>query len=262
MNIIDGKYKALDNDIFETFYCSDDRTWSPAKYIVFVMANTVCDLGCRNCHAVKQKEERWMSSLDLLRRLEYILLFENSSNGKFSITYSYADFFLSPYKYDILDMCQQEGHVVNVYSYFPQAIDLDEIKSMKRKYTNLILSWSLHGLSDNNRNRMFDNPHLIQKIKPLICAEYKYLNCVATFSTLINNRNKAKWESFLKDFTETCNINFLNFIDYRNNKYFCKNIECTQLSHYHCSPIRYDLLHYLTQEDFEIVRLKEVMLDI
>ncbi len=207
------KFKKL-NDEFDTLYCLDKRHWSKSDYIVWVEVNKNCTLGCRYCHEHQDGENKWLTVQHLEAIVQDIMRLENRDIIKIHITPTLGDILLHPDRYSILDWVKGNGHVLNICSYFPKQIDLNEVTQLLDKYdSNVCLCCSLHGYTDRQRGEQFLKPHKIKDVLPILNRHGHYLNTIYIFSTL----PVIGTVLFNLLFPAETMITLLALIDYENN---------------------------------------------
>ena len=191
------------DDEWVMFWTEDNRRWSPCDNVVWINAATECNLGCKYCHDHPKRNLKWLD----VKHLEY---YKSIISGKLCLTITLNDLFLSPNLEKILSYSKLNDWIINAYSYFPRLIDLAYVDSIMGRYSNIILNWSLHRPTDEERQEIFRDPHNIEDVIKILKPR-RFLNTIVIFS----NQNPKKYRKLLKNFNpnDTC-INFVDFINY------------------------------------------------
>ena len=193
------------NDKWVLFWTADKRKWSPCDNIVWISAATKCNLGCKYCHdyLVEPSKLEWLD----VKHLEY---YSSIIPGRLYLTIALGDLFLSPNLENILEYSKKKDWLINAYTYFPAALDLDYVDKILTDYQNVILNWSLHRPTDKERQEIFQSPHKIKNVISRL-KNRKYYNTIVIFS----NQDPLNYSKLFKQLNknESC-INFVDFIDY------------------------------------------------
>ncbi len=169
---------------FEAIYCEDNRHWSKSNYILWVEIASACVLNCKYCHYHQKKKLWWLKTEDLSQMKDYI---ENREfkEARLHITPTLGDILLSPYCEDILRWCVKNKAVINLMSYLPHVVSLRELQVYLADYSeNCCLCWSLHAYTDKERHKLFNHPHQIRSVLPILNSNHYLKDTVYSYSNL------------------------------------------------------------------------------